>query len=106
MEKLRRYYEDDYKRAIVCLVVKQGYAIAHASRIFEINESVIRRWVKNTPDKQVIPRISLEQSQQQQETIEELSQRVTNLKHENADLQKAVGKLYLMLNKNFDEPQL
>nr|WP_319553517.1 transposase [uncultured Vibrio sp.] len=102
MEKLRRYYEDDYKRAIVCLVVKQGYAIAQVSRIFELGESVVRRWVKKTPDKQVIPRISLEQSQQLLETIEELRKQVTNLKHENADLQKAVGKLYLKVNKNLD----
>ncbi|EJG0658336.1 transposase [Vibrio parahaemolyticus] len=102
MKKLRRYYEDDYKRAIVCLVVKQGYAIAQVSRIFELGESGVRRWVKETPDKQVIPRISLEQSQQQLETIEELREQVTNLKYENADLQKAVGKLYLKINKISD----
>lgn len=103
MERSRRYYEDDYKFALVCLVVNQGYTVPHVSRIFNVNENVIRRWIKSTTDKLLIPRISLEQSQQQLETIERLIQQVANLRNENEELQKTVGQLYIKVSKHTAE---
>lgn len=98
MGKPRRYHEDDYKLALVCLVVKQGYAISHVSGIFKIDEGMIRRWIKTTADSALIQRISLEQSQQQLEKIVALTRQVTDLRNENSELQKAVGQLYIKLN--------
>lgn len=43
--KKRKNYDDEYKRAIVCLITNHNYSVSRVSKIFTISTSCLNRWI-------------------------------------------------------------
>jgi transposase len=50
MTTLRRKYTQEYKREAVALVHQSKQPISHIAKSLSINESMLRRWVKELAD--------------------------------------------------------
>lgn len=93
MTKLRRSYTAEFKLEAAILVLDQGYSIPEAARSIDVNENVLRRWVKQlkqerggqTPDSKALT--------PEQQKIQELEARINRLEREKAILKKATALL-------------
>jgi len=46
MTKIRKKYSKEFKQDAVSLVLEQGYSVADAAKNLNLNESMLRRWIR------------------------------------------------------------
>lgn len=86
----RRSFSVEYKKDIIKLVTEQGKKASHVAEDIGVNESLVRRWVKEygTHGKDAFPgkgKLRLED-----EELRKMKKKMAELEEENAILKKAI----------------
>ena len=84
----RRKYTEEFRQEAVNLVTEQGYKASEAARNLGINESMLRRWIRNTALNNSSHKATLSDEQRR---IRELEAENKRLKMEREILKKATA---------------
>ena len=84
----RRKYTEEFRQESVNLVTEQGYKASEAARNLGINESMLRRWIRNTTIHNSSHKAALSDEQRR---IRELEAENKRLKMEREILKKATA---------------
>lgn len=84
----RRKYTEEFRQEAVNLVTEQGYKASEAARNLGINESMLRRWIRNTTIESRGHKAALSDEQSR---IRELEAENKRLKMEREILKKATA---------------
>ena len=84
----RRKYTEEFRQEAVNLVTEQGYKASEAARNLGINESMLRRWIRNTTINNSGDKAALSDEQRR---IRELEAENKRLKMEREILKKATA---------------
>ena len=92
--KKRRNYTPEFKEQSACLVLDNGYSLKEAAKAADVSHSAIRSWVKQlrAERKGITPESSRAITQEQQQ-IQALQKRITQLELEKEILKKASALL-------------
>ena len=92
----RRLFTPEFKKEAAELVITHGYTIAKACESMGVGESAMRRWVKQLKAEQkgITPKGSRALTEEQQK-IQALEKRITQLEREKEILKKASALLMM-----------
>lgn len=93
MSKARRSYSKEFKLDAIALVEEQGYSVAEAARSLDINDGVLRRWIKQHREEgqRSFPGKGSQNLSPEQQRIRELEEENRKLKMEKDILKKAAA---------------
>ena len=91
MNETRRQYTNEFKLDAIALVQEQGYSAAQAAKSLEINENMLRRWIKRHREQGNESFRGNGNMMPEQKRIRELERQVRELEMEKAILKKAAA---------------
>ena len=93
MTRQRRSFTAEFKLEAAKLVLDQGYSVAEACRSLDVNNNVLRRWVKQLQDQRGGSTPKSKALTAEQKKIQELEARINRLEREKTILKKATALL-------------
>ena len=93
MTKQRRSFSQEFKLDSAKLVLDEGYSFPEAARSLEVDETALRRWVKQLQDERGGTTPNSKALTPEQQKIQELEAKVNRLEREKTILKKATALL-------------
>jgi transposase len=91
MANQRRKFTPEFKQEIIRLITEQGKSIVQVARDIEVNESVVRRWVKTYETEGIAGFPGNGKLKPEDAEFLALQKELADLREENAILKKAVA---------------
>lgn len=91
MANQRRKFTPEFKQEIIKLITEQGKPVGQVARDIEVNESVVRRWVKTYTDEGIKGFPGNGRLKPEDAELRALHKELVDLREENAILKKAVA---------------